>query len=74
MRCRNGRGANGNCLRRLAKQSPPLHLEQKLECLQVAARLGHRFTPSIKPMPAQQNPVRSGMFPQRIRKILDSSS
>src|SRR6266568_9690560 len=49
----------------LTPQPPSLHLEQKFEGLQVAARFGHRFTPSIKPMTAQESSVRVRMLFKR---------
>src|ERR1035441_10051624 len=54
---------------RIARQPPPLHLEQEFEGLQVAACLGHRFSPSIKPMPAQQNPMCARMLLQRLGQL-----
>ena len=56
-------------LNRHAQRAPPFHLEQKLQRLQVPSRLSHRFPPSIKPMTAQQNPVRIRKFVERIRQL-----
>ena len=55
-------------------EPPSLHLEQKLERLQVTARFGHRFTPSIKPMPAQQNPMRIADFLEALRAAAPPSA
>src|SRR5581483_11267855 len=45
-----------------AEQPPRLYLEEKFKRFEMTARLGHRLSPSIKPMPAEQNSVRRGIL------------
>src|ERR1035437_4119970 len=60
-----GNRSCNQCLALAAQQSSLFDLKEKLQGLQVASRLGHRLSPSIKPMTAQQNPVSMRMRLQR---------
>src|ERR1700757_1883475 len=51
------------------QQSPAFYLKQELERLKVAACLGHRLSPSIKPMPAQQHSMCMREFLQNLTQL-----
>src|SRR5215471_16474705 len=44
-----------------AEQPPRLYLEEKFKRFEMAARLGHRLSPSIKPMACQKHSMRIGI-------------
>src|ERR1700739_2073094 len=54
---------------RMTEELPSLHLEEEFECLQVTTSFGHRFTPSIKPVAAQQNSVCIGIIAENFVQV-----